>query len=571
MSLGRSKSKLPPLRQEYLVLIERLSAFREKILSFTNIEDGLVLQSQLLYIQRLVEREFSDQDKLAHLKYSLLHSLDSYNREVEDWSLDASPTSFNDHKKQTVDLLSKGIAHFNEVPLSHSSSVPIGDKNRTQTVNGNEKYSTFSTFPLESSSSQSSSLSSSPQSEAKVLKPSRSVSISHSDEREREKPEKEKEKEKEKGKETSGKERMKKLFFGSINTIKETSHRASILPHSFTPRFSSSSSSSSYAAESSADPEVRMKGLIEAFESEPNSITPSSSTESVALYNDSERKLGSSPSSPVLTSPKMSSPNEINYNQMFRRIKDDIDPTTRDKLEQVIREKGIGNSSVPMEKRRLIFRLMGWDDKKGSIVETEKKMKKRKKELEKGGFEKKGKSSSLTNDDIEWLLSYAQSTDPADSVLTHQALIALATSAWPIELYPGLRLRILGEYLIDKLIVMGRKGEILIHNEITWDQVETFEMLAEGASAKVFKGKFKGKEVAIKRFDVEHISFNPDDFNQEIVVTSLVQHENLCAFHGAGTKLPTPFIVAELMSKGTLAEYLAATKDSMDLKTRINF
>lgn len=46
----------------------------------------------------------------------------------------------------------------------------------------------------------------------------------------------------------------------------------------------------------------------------------------------------------------------------------------------------------------------------------------------------------------------------------------------------------------------------------------SLELIAEGASGKVYKAKYHGKPVALKRFDVEHISFNMDDFRKELAL-----------------------------------------------------
>lgn len=48
-------------------------------------------------------------------------------------------------------------------------------------------------------------------------------------------------------------------------------------------------------------------------------------------------------------------------------------------------------------------------------------------------------------------------------------------------------------------------------------------LIAQGASAKVYRGKWKGKDIAIKRFEQNLISWDFDEFTNEIAMMSLVQ------------------------------------------------
>jgi hypothetical protein len=62
----------------------------------------------------------------------------------------------------------------------------------------------------------------------------------------------------------------------------------------------------------------------------------------------------------------------------------------------------------------------------------------------------------------------------------------------------GLRDRILSNGLLDSLLYYAAIGELTVHTEVKPSEVEQMGLIAEGASAKVYRAKFKGKDVALK-------------------------------------------------------------------------
>lgn len=62
----------------------------------------------------------------------------------------------------------------------------------------------------------------------------------------------------------------------------------------------------------------------------------------------------------------------------------------------------------------------------------------------------------------------------------------------------GLRNRILDNGLLDSLLYFAAVGELTVHTEVKPSEVEQMGLIAEGASAKVYRAKFKGKDVALK-------------------------------------------------------------------------
>nr|XP_016443049.1 PREDICTED: serine/threonine-protein kinase HT1-like [Nicotiana tabacum] len=107
--------------------------------------------------------------------------------------------------------------------------------------------------------------------------------------------------------------------------------------------------------------------------------------------------------------------------------------------------------------------------------------------------------------------------------------------------YTGEELNLETKWLIDpKLLFVGPK-------------------IGEGAHAKVYEGKYKNQNVAIK---IVHKGETPEEiakrearFGREVAMLSRVQHKNLVKFIGA-CKEPVMVIVTELLLGGTLRKYL---------------
>lgn len=99
--------------------------------------------------------------------------------------------------------------------------------------------------------------------------------------------------------------------------------------------------------------------------------------------------------------------------------------------------------------------------------------------------------------------------------------------------------------------------------------------IGEGAHAKVYEGKYKNQNVAIK---VVHRGETPEEivkregrFAREVAMLSRVQHKNLVEFIGA-CKEPVMVIVTELLLGGTLRKYLLNMRPvCLDRRVAIGF
>ncbi|XAR51917.1 Dual-specificity kinase [Bertholletia excelsa] len=99
--------------------------------------------------------------------------------------------------------------------------------------------------------------------------------------------------------------------------------------------------------------------------------------------------------------------------------------------------------------------------------------------------------------------------------------------------------------------------------------------IGEGAHAKVYEGKYKNQNVAIK---IVHNGDTPEEiakrearFAREVAMLSRVQHRNLVKFIGA-CKEPVMVIVTELLQGGTLRKYLLNMRPRcLDMRVAIGF
>lgn len=99
--------------------------------------------------------------------------------------------------------------------------------------------------------------------------------------------------------------------------------------------------------------------------------------------------------------------------------------------------------------------------------------------------------------------------------------------------------------------------------------------IGEGAHAKVYEGKYKNQNVAIKIVNKgdtpEEIAKSESRFAREVAMLSKVQHKNLVKFIGA-CKEPVMVIVTELLLGGTLRKYLKSMRPKgLDMRVAIGF
>jgi serine/threonine protein kinase len=95
--------------------------------------------------------------------------------------------------------------------------------------------------------------------------------------------------------------------------------------------------------------------------------------------------------------------------------------------------------------------------------------------------------------------------------------------------------------------------------EIEGSELAFSEEVGQGASAHVFKGKYRGQQVAIK---VLKATVNPEEFKKEFEIMSEIRSPMVVFFYGAVTR-PNLSIVTEFLSRGSLYDVMSSPVPSL--------
>ncbi|KAF2073598.1 hypothetical protein CYY_005087 [Polysphondylium violaceum] len=110
----------------------------------------------------------------------------------------------------------------------------------------------------------------------------------------------------------------------------------------------------------------------------------------------------------------------------------------------------------------------------------------------------------------------------------------------------------------DEILSDVLSKKINVYNEIKKEEVEFGKEIASGASGKVYQGTYQGKDVAIKLYSEYNLCFNVDEFNREVTIMTLLDHECFTTFYGANKEDPSNlFLVSELVKSGSLSLLLS--------------
>ena len=111
--------------------------------------------------------------------------------------------------------------------------------------------------------------------------------------------------------------------------------------------------------------------------------------------------------------------------------------------------------------------------------------------------------------------------------------------------------------------------------QIAENEVLFGECIGHGAVGEVFKGRWRGIDVAIKMVKGTQISSSEEmekELDHEASMLQSVRHANVVQFYGMGTMSDgTPFMVIELMELGTLTEILHNGGIDLDWETKTRF
>jgi serine/threonine protein kinase len=108
-------------------------------------------------------------------------------------------------------------------------------------------------------------------------------------------------------------------------------------------------------------------------------------------------------------------------------------------------------------------------------------------------------------------------------------------------------------------------GVITVHQEIPFDQLNVSKLpLGQGVSATVYKGTWKGKDVAVKVFDPMGLYFNLEELKKEMALAYIMENSNIVGCYG-GSLGPKYYMVMEYIEKGTLKQMYAHSGQVLDL------
>ncbi|KYQ94083.1 LIM-type zinc finger-containing protein [Tieghemostelium lacteum] len=109
----------------------------------------------------------------------------------------------------------------------------------------------------------------------------------------------------------------------------------------------------------------------------------------------------------------------------------------------------------------------------------------------------------------------------------------------------------------DDILNEVLKNKIQVHNKIAKEEVEFGEVMASGASGKVHRGRWRGRNVAIKVYSADNICFSREEFDREVSIMTLLDNDNFATFYGANCENPKYlFHLTELISHGSLRDNL---------------
>ncbi|KAL8267931.1 hypothetical protein R6Q59_001729 [Mikania micrantha] len=165
----------------------------------------------------------------------------------------------------------------------------------------------------------------------------------------------------------------------------------------------------------------------------------------------------------------------------------------------------------------------------------------------------------------------------AFSTVDHYSLDVFVVDGWPHEETDELRDAIEKKLArLEKQDLPDHHSSALYHFNIPNDGTDEWEIdpqfltldhkVASGSYGDLYKGTYRGQEVAIKMLKAENITTNmQQDFIQEVYIMRKIRHKNVVQFIGACTDTSSLSIVTEFMSGGSVYDYLHKQKGTFKL------
>eukprot|EP01114_Cavostelium_apophysatum_P018441 TRINITY_DN5700_c0_g1_i1.p1 TRINITY_DN5700_c0_g1~~TRINITY_DN5700_c0_g1_i1.p1 ORF type:complete len:732 (+),score=204.70 TRINITY_DN5700_c0_g1_i1:66-2261(+) len=127
---------------------------------------------------------------------------------------------------------------------------------------------------------------------------------------------------------------------------------------------------------------------------------------------------------------------------------------------------------------------------------------------------------------------------------------------------------------------LGGMGSVTVSasDSAVWDinpkdiEIREDKLLGTGNFGSVYRGRLLGKEVAIKKLNVQQWDEESlAEFVQEVQIMSSLRHPHIILFLGSVTKPPNLCIVTEIMAKGSVFDLLHPKKGECELNFKRRF
>ncbi|XP_058722521.1 probable serine/threonine-protein kinase SIS8 isoform X3 [Vicia villosa] len=132
---------------------------------------------------------------------------------------------------------------------------------------------------------------------------------------------------------------------------------------------------------------------------------------------------------------------------------------------------------------------------------------------------------------------------------------------------------------------LGRSGSSVVSNdstksdcsldevaeyEIPWEEITLGERIGLGSYGEVYRGEWRGTEVAVKRFLNQDISGEAlEEFISEVRIMKRLRHPNVVLFMGAVIRPPNLSIVTEFLPRGSLYRLIHRPNNQLDERKRL--
>ncbi|XP_057446936.1 probable serine/threonine-protein kinase SIS8 isoform X3 [Lotus japonicus] len=106
--------------------------------------------------------------------------------------------------------------------------------------------------------------------------------------------------------------------------------------------------------------------------------------------------------------------------------------------------------------------------------------------------------------------------------------------------------------------------------DIPWEEITLGERIGLGSYGEVYRGEWRGTEVAVKRFLDQDISGESlEEFISEVKIMKRLRHPNVVLFMGAVTRPPNLSIVTEFLPRGSLYRLIHRSNSQLDERRRL--